>query len=83
LLDGRGFFTFSTLDALLDDAAITECAVQRRAVNVEAQQILARDLSAVNLWYRNTIVVHNGRLKHVAPKPSGSLTFLETAELVD
>jgi hypothetical protein len=29
----------------------------------------------------DTIVVHNRRLTHVVPTPSGSYTFLETAEL--
>ena len=49
---------------------------------VEAQQILARDLPAINLWYLDTIVVHNRRLTNVVPAPSGSYAFLETAELV-
>jgi peptide/nickel transport system substrate-binding protein len=46
-----------------------------------AQQILARDLPAVNLWYLGTLVVHNRRLNHVVPSPSGTYTFLETAEI--
>jgi len=48
---------------------------------VEAQQILARDVPAVNLWYLNTIIVHNRRLTNVFPSPSGSYAFLETAQL--
>jgi peptide/nickel transport system substrate-binding protein len=48
---------------------------------VEAQQILARDLPAINLWYRDTVVVHNRRLRDVVPAPSGSFSFLETVEL--
>ncbi|MGD0860932.1 MAG: hypothetical protein ABR912_16685 [Terracidiphilus sp.] len=55
----------------------------RRAECVEAQQILARDLPAVNLWYMDAVVVHNRRLMRVAPSPSGSYTLLETAELAD
>ncbi len=47
----------------------------RRADNVLVQQILARDLPAMNLWYVDTLVVHNRRLTHVAPSPSGSYTF--------
>ena len=53
----------------------------RRADYVEAQQILARELPAINLWYRDTVVVHNRRLTNVVPSSSGSFTFLETAEL--
>jgi len=48
---------------------------------VKAQQILARDLPAINLWYVDTLVVHTRRLTQVVPSPSGSYTFLETAEL--
>ncbi|MGO8759373.1 MAG: hypothetical protein ACLQG3_14735 [Terracidiphilus sp.] len=46
---------------------------------VEAQQILAHDLPSVNLWYLDTLVVHNRRLTHVVPSHSGSHSFLESA----
>ncbi len=77
----RGHYSNAHLDALLDDAAASSDSAKRRADYVEAQQILARDLPAINLWYRDTVVVHNRRLTHVLPTPSGSYTFLETAEL--
>ena len=79
----RSHYSNPHLDALLDDAAQIPDADRRRADYVEAQNILARDLPAINLWYPNTIVVHNRRLAHVVPSPSGSYSFLETAELVD
>ena len=77
----RGHYSNRRLDALLDDAAQSADTARRRTDYVEAQQILARDLPAINLWYRDTIVVHNKRLTHVAPTPSESFTFLESAEL--
>ena len=77
----RGHFSNERLDALLDDAEASNDETRRRADYVEAQQILARELPAVNLWYLDTVVVHNRRLLHVTPTPSGSYTFLETAEL--
>jgi peptide/nickel transport system substrate-binding protein len=77
----RGHYSNPRLDLLLDDAAQSQDAAQRRADYVEAQQILARDLPAINLWYQDSIVVHNRRLTHVIPTPSGSYTFLETAAL--
>jgi len=77
----RGYYSNPRLDALLDDASKSADMARRRADYVEAQQILASDLPAINLWYRDTIVVHNRRLTHVVPTPSGSYTFLETAEL--
>jgi peptide/nickel transport system substrate-binding protein len=79
----RGHYSNPRLDALLDDAGASQDTARRRADYVEAQQILARDLPAINLWYRDTVVVHNRRLTHVLPAPSGSYTFLETAELAN
>jgi peptide/nickel transport system substrate-binding protein len=77
----RAHYSNARLDALLDDAAESPNAEQRRADYVEAQGILARDLPAFNLWYRDTIIVHSKRLGHIVPTASGSYTFLETAEL--
>lgn len=77
----RGHYSNPRLDALLNEAAESTDTARRRADYVEAQQILARDLPAVNLWYKDTVVVHNRRLTHVMPTPSGSYAFLETSEL--
>jgi peptide/nickel transport system substrate-binding protein len=79
----RGHYSNARLDALLDDANVNPDTAIRRADYAEAQQILARDLPAINLWYRDTVLVHNRRLTHVTPAPSGSYTFLETAELAN
>lgn len=77
----RGHYSNRQLDALLDDGTTNSDTAKRRADYVETQQILAHDLPAFNLWYIDTVIVHNRRLTHVQPSPSGSYTFLETAEL--
>jgi peptide/nickel transport system substrate-binding protein len=77
----RSHYSNARLDSLLDDAAQSGDATHRRADYAEAQQILAHDLPAINLWYRDTVVVHSRRLTHVVPTPSGSFSFLESAEL--
>jgi peptide/nickel transport system substrate-binding protein len=79
----RGHYLNAHLDALLDDAATSEDKSRRHADYAEVQQILARDLPAINLWYRDAVMVHNRRLTHVVPAPSGSYIFLETAELAN
>jgi peptide/nickel transport system substrate-binding protein len=79
----RGHYSNPKLDDLLDDAEASQDTNRRRTDYAEAQKILAIDLPAINLWYRDTIVVHNRRLTHVAPTPSGSYTFLEAAELAN
>jgi len=77
----RGHYSNPRLDALLDDAAASSDTARRRTDYVQAQQILAQDLPAINLWYRDTIVVHHRRLTNVTPTASGSYAFLETAAL--
>jgi peptide/nickel transport system substrate-binding protein len=77
----RGHYSNPVLDQLLDDAAAGSDTDKRRADYVEAQKILACDLPAINLWYRDTVVVHNRRLTNVVPNASGSFAFLEKAEL--
>jgi peptide/nickel transport system substrate-binding protein len=77
----RGHYSNPQLDAILGDATESTDPARRRADYAQAQQILARDLPAFNFWYLNTVVVHNRRLTHVVPAPSGSYAFLETARL--
>jgi len=77
----RSHYSNLRLDALLDDAAANADQERRKSDYAEAQAILAQELPSVNLWYRDTVVVHNRRLTHVEPTASGSFSFLETAEL--
>jgi peptide/nickel transport system substrate-binding protein len=77
----RGRYSNPQLDALLTDATESPDTDRRRADYVQAQQILARDLPAINLWYLDAIVVYNKRLMNVVPAPSGRYTFLETAAI--
>ena len=77
----RGHYSNPRVDLLLDDAAASTDPERRRADYVEVQQILAADLPAINLWYKDSVVVHNRRLTNFTPSPSGSFTFLETARL--
>jgi peptide/nickel transport system substrate-binding protein len=77
----RSHYSNPHLDALLTDAARSPDTARRRADYVEAQQILARDLPAINLWYRDTILVHSRRLSNVILSSSGNYRFLETCQL--
>ncbi|MGB6975097.1 MAG: ABC transporter substrate-binding protein [Terracidiphilus sp.] len=77
----RGHYSNAEVDALLEQARASGDRAQRRADYVRVQQTLARDLPVINLWYLDTVIVHNRRLTHVTPEPSGSYRFLETAEL--
>jgi ABC-type transport system substrate-binding protein len=75
----RGFYANPELDALLNDAAGTLDQSRQRADYVKVQQILARDLPTIDLWYLDTVIVHNRRLKNVHASPSGDFNFLRDA----
>ena len=76
-------FLNPTLDALLDDANQSQDMARRRADYLEAQQILARDLPAINLWYLDAVLVHTRRLGHIKISSSGNFDFLRTATVTD
>jgi peptide/nickel transport system substrate-binding protein len=75
----RGFYSNPELDRLLDDAAASTDEAHQREDYVQAQQVLARDLPSINLWYLDTVVVHSRRLENVHTSPSGNFEFLRTA----
>jgi peptide/nickel transport system substrate-binding protein len=79
----RAHYSNARLDKLLADANENGDIATRRKDYVEAQQILARDLPAFNLWYLNTIEVHSQTLTNIAPSSSGDYGFLKTAELAN
>lgn len=75
----RGFYANPQLDALIKDAAATLDQARQRADYVQVQQILARDLPTIDLWYIDTVIVHTRRLKGVRTSPSGDFSFLRDA----
>ncbi|MGH9586662.1 MAG: ABC transporter substrate-binding protein [Acidobacteriaceae bacterium] len=78
----RGFYSNPQLDALLSDAAGTLDQSKQRADYFQVQQILARDLPNIDLWYLDTVIVHTRRLTNVHSSPSGDFQFLRDAEIV-
>ncbi len=75
----RGRYRNPEMDKLLEDASRSPDQERRKAEYVEVQQILARDLPAFNLWYQDSVLVHDRRLGGVTISPSGSYAFLRTA----
>ena len=76
----RGRYSNPEMDQLLKEAAQSADQEQRKQDYFRVQQILARDLPAVNLWYPDSIVVHNRRVSGITLSPSGSFEFLTTAK---
>ncbi|HEY0795161.1 MAG TPA: ABC transporter substrate-binding protein [Acidisarcina sp.] len=77
----RGRYTNPEVDALIGQALNSPDQDARRADYAQIQQILARDLPAINLWYIDTVLVHSKRLQNLHPSSSGSYDFLREATL--
>ena len=77
----RGRYSNPLIDKLLAQASAETDEAARRREYVEAQQILARDLPSIPLWYPNNEVVHSTRVTGVRLDPGGTFDFLRTAEL--
>ena len=77
----RGYYSDPALDQLIVKAAVTPGQADRAAIYRQIQQILAVDLPSVNLWYIDTVIVHNRRLENVKLSSSGNFDFLRDATL--
>jgi peptide/nickel transport system substrate-binding protein len=77
----RGHYSNLQVDSLLAQANAETDEAARRREYVQVQQILARDLPSIPLWYPNNEVVHSTRVSGVRLDPGGTFDFLRTAEL--
>ena len=77
----RGRYSNPEVDSLLTKANAETNEADRRRDYVEVQQILARDLPSIPLWYPNNEVVHSIRVVGVKLDPGGTFDFLRTAQL--
>ena len=77
----RGRYSNPTVDALLRAASLATSDAERRQDYIQIQQILARELPTLPLWYPDNVVVHSTRLSHLTLDPGGSFDFLRTAKL--
>jgi peptide/nickel transport system substrate-binding protein len=77
----RGRYSNPQLDALIREAGASSDQALRRADYEKVQQILSAELPSINLWYLDTVMVHNRRLGGVQLSSSGNFDFLATATL--
>ncbi len=64
------------MDTLLEQADATMDSTRRRAICAQIQQLAARDLPYLPLWWIDTVTVANRRLGGFTPYPDGSLRSL-------
>jgi len=77
----RGYYSNASLDALIVRAATTASQNDRAAIYGLVQQMLSTELPSINLWYLDTVIVHNRRLGNVKTSNSGTYDFLRDATL--
>ena len=78
----RGYYLNANVDSLIDEARREVDPKLRKPLYDQVQQILARDLPYIDLWYLDNVVVHTRRVRSIQLNPAGNYDFLRTAELV-
>jgi peptide/nickel transport system substrate-binding protein len=78
----RDYYLNAELDHLIDQGRRETDPKLRKPLYDQVQQILARDLPYIDLWYLDNVVVHTRRVRNIQMNPAGNYDFLRTAELV-
>ena len=66
------------MDHLLEQADTTMDPIRRRAICAQIQQLAARDIPYLPLWWIDTLTIANQRARGFVPYPDGSLRSLAT-----
>ena len=78
----RSYYSNPCINALIDQARSELDQNTRKQLYAEIQQVLAKELPYINLWYLDNILVHSKRVRNLTLNASGNYDFLKTAELV-
>ncbi len=77
----RTFYSNPRVDALIREGRTTLDQEKRKAIYAEVQQIVAKDLPYINLWYLDNVLVHTRRVRGIEMNAAGNYDFLRTAEV--
>lgn len=77
----RDYYFNPRVDALIDQARRQVDPKARKPLYAEVQEILARDLPYIDLWYLDNVLVHTKRVRNLTLNPAGNFDFLRTAQL--
>ena len=78
----RSYYSNPKVDALIEEGRKTVDQKRRAEIYRQVQEILARDLPSINLWYLDNVMVHSTRVRNLHISPAGNYDFLATAEIV-
>jgi len=77
----RSYYVNPEVDRLIDAGRNTVDQEKRKQIYAQIQQILARDLPYIDLWYFDNVVVHSTRVRNLHVSASGNYDFLATVEM--
>jgi len=77
----RSYYVNPEMDRLIEAGRGTIDQEKRKQIYAQVQQILARDLPYINLWYFDNVVVHSARVRDLHINPSGNYDFLASVHL--
>jgi peptide/nickel transport system substrate-binding protein len=77
----RGYYSNPRVDQLLDAGRHTLDQAERKRIYGEVQEILARDLPYLDLWYMDNLTVHTSRVRDVKVGISADYDFLTHVDL--
>jgi peptide/nickel transport system substrate-binding protein len=77
----RSYYVNPEMDRLIDEGRSTIDQEKRKQIYAHVQQILARDLPYINLWYFDNVVVHSSRVRGLQINPAGNYDFLASVHL--
>jgi peptide/nickel transport system substrate-binding protein len=77
----RSYYANPEMDRLIEAGRSTLDQEKRKQIYAQVQQILARDLPYINLWYFDNVVIHSARVKNLHVGAAGNYDFLATVKL--
>ncbi|HEY0564299.1 MAG TPA: ABC transporter substrate-binding protein, partial [Terriglobales bacterium] len=77
----RGNYVNPELDRLVTAGRSTVDLDRRKMDYANVQQIVARDVPYLNLWFMDNVIVHTKRVKNVQIPVSGNYEFLNQIEV--
>ncbi|HEY2496628.1 MAG TPA: ABC transporter substrate-binding protein [Candidatus Angelobacter sp.] len=77
----RSYYVNPEMDRLIEAGRSSVDQEKRKQIYAQIQQILARDLPYIDLWYFDNVVVHSTRVHNLHVSAAGNYDFLATVEL--
>ena len=72
----RGFFSNPAVDALIDEATVSNDDTRRRALFADAQRLIGSEVPYLSLWYKTNVAIARRDLTGVRLSPAADFLFL-------